>query len=181
MPTLFGALVWCWQYLGRDPDRLINSLTRGFAAGDILTHIRYRPPTRLLQLLQHRLQSVDEDHFQRRQAAAIQFISQLEDQAMRPGQSARQNSFWLVPLLMPDSQLAIQAIRQVGFDATNITTSLKSFGETSSQAQQLIEHVVYLQIDPNWSEEEYQQLAEVINSFSTQEIKQLTSELIQNI
>jgi dTDP-4-amino-4,6-dideoxygalactose transaminase len=77
---------------------------------------------------------VDQHHFQRRQEAAIQFIPRLEAQAILPGQSAQQNSFWLVLLLLPNSQLAIEAIRKVGFDATNITTSLKCFGETSSQS-----------------------------------------------
>jgi dTDP-4-amino-4,6-dideoxygalactose transaminase len=167
--------------LGHDyhPQQINSTLTQVTLARPLC--LCSLPLAQTLQLLRHRLQSVDQHHFQRRQEAAIQFITRLKAQAMLPGQSARQNSYWLVPLLMPDSQLAIQAIRQLGFDATNITTSLKSFSETSSQAQQLIEHVVYLQIDPNWSAEEYQQLAEVINSFSAQEIKQLTSELIQNI
>jgi perosamine synthetase len=182
IPILFGLIVKFWQRLGRDPNRLINSLTRGFAAGDILEQIRHRPPTRLLQLLSYRLQSLDKAHFQRRQDAALSFIAQLNLQTMLPGQFAQYHSYWLVPLLMADSQLAINKIRKNGFDATNITTSLKCFGETSTYAKQLIQQVVYLLIDPNWSREEPKRLAATTNTLLSdfQTIKQLNGSTAEN-
>jgi perosamine synthetase len=165
-PTRLGLLVVILQWLNRDPDLLINSLTRGFAAGDILYQLRYQPPTGLLNLLRRRLQQVTDSHFHRRAQIAQTFLAQLQGQITLPGQRVVQHSYWLVPILVKQPSALIQRLQAAGFDATRGTTSLRAIGSTTLTAQQLMEQVVYLPIATHLPDSELARLAELVNDFT---------------
>ncbi|WP_425218279.1 aminotransferase class V-fold PLP-dependent enzyme [Tumidithrix helvetica] len=164
IPEIFGLLIGCLQRFQKDPDSLINSLTRGFPKGDILAQLRYRPPNRMLGLLQNRLQHLDSSHFDKREHYAREFLSLLGDRIFPLGSKAAQHSYWLVPIMIDDPVLLMAKIRAEGFDPTRGTTSLRSIGEASIQAKQLIENVLYLPIHPTLSEVQLLHLAQIINS-----------------
>jgi perosamine synthetase len=165
-PTRLGLLMIALQWLNLETDPLINSLTRGFAAGDILCQLRYQPPTGLLNLLQRRLQSVTDSHFHRRAHIAQTFLAQLQGQVTLPGQLATQHTYWLVPILVKEPSALIQKLQAAGFDATRGTTSLRAIGGTTPIAQQLMEQVVYLPVSANLPDVELTRLAGLVNDFA---------------
>jgi perosamine synthetase len=165
IPEIFGIFIFCVQCLRKDPDLLINSLTRGFTKGDILSQLRYRPPSQMLQLLQNRLNHVDKAYFDRRADRARKFLSLLGDRILSPGSKSTQHSYWLIPILVENPVLLMEAIRAKGFDATRGTTSLIAIGKDSHQAMQLIEHVLYLPIHSSVSESELIYLSQLIQDF----------------
>jgi dTDP-4-amino-4,6-dideoxygalactose transaminase len=161
-PVLLGMLMSVLRSLKLETDTLINSLTRGFAAGDILTQLRYQPPKGLLNLLRHRLQTITDQSFQYRAKVAASFLAQLHRKP-QPGHEAVLHSYWLVPILTDNPTALIQTLQAAGFDATRGTTSLTSIGEMSPNAHHLIDQVVYLPVSRQLPTTESLRLAELVN------------------
>jgi perosamine synthetase len=177
IPGIYGYLLALLKLLDRDLDVAINSMTRGFAKGDIFSKIRYRPPSRMLALLSRRLSNCSDRTFERRESKARQFLSLLLPEIPYPGKSADYHSFWVVPILVPDPESLMATLRENGFDATRGNTSL-TFIEDSRccdrlsashplNAERLINSVLYLPISEDFPEAELTRLAQLVNEFYT--------------
>ncbi|PSB57287.1 DegT/DnrJ/EryC1/StrS family aminotransferase [Chamaesiphon polymorphus] len=163
IPQIFGILLACLKCLNIDLDSSIGSLTRGFSSGDIQSQLRYRPPTGMLRLLQRRFEYLDLSRFDRRQQAARNFLNLLDRSNLHPGNKATQHSYWVVPIMTENPQLLMHRLRASGFDPTMGATSLKPIGSGTSQAERLINSVLYLPISPALPATEIYRLARSIS------------------
>lgn len=163
-PNIFGIFIAGLHSLQIDSDKFICSLARGFSKGDILSQLRYRPPHRMLKLLQHRLNNLDRWRYERREKLAIRFFDLLNKSDTKFGRKTIQNSYWLVALLIKNPSVLRQKLMAEGFDATTGTTSLTFIGEESVRAKRLINNALYLPIYPSLPEVELARLAELINA-----------------
>lgn len=177
IPWIYYPLLVFLKYLGKNLDSAINSMTRGFSQGDILAKIRYRPPVRMLVLLRRRLSTCDTQWFERRSKNARQFLSLLKPEIPCPGSKTEYNSFWVVPILVPNPPSMMAKLREHGFDATQGNTSLtfididnassddKPATEAAGNAQRLIQDVLYLPVSESLPENDLLCLAQLINQF----------------
>ncbi|MFB2894660.1 DegT/DnrJ/EryC1/StrS family aminotransferase, partial [Aerosakkonemataceae cyanobacterium BLCC-F50] len=175
IPQVYVFLIWFMKLLGFDIDVTINSLTRGFASGDLFTKIRYRPPLRMLQLLWRRLNNLDNSYFQKREDKARLLISHLAPEIVYPGSKTAFHSFWVFPILVDNPDSLMIKLRAEGFDATRGNTSLTHFSifpETELSkvknlftAKQLSEQILYLPVYANMPDSDIIRLAELINQY----------------
>jgi len=175
IPFIYGTLIACLKLLNQDVDRVINSLTRGFAQADILTKIRYRPPFQMLSLLNRRLRTCNNHHFERRRSKGQRFLSLLRPEIICPGSQAEYHSFWVFPILVLNPELLMTQLRANGFDTTRGTTSLICIDQSDTQNQflaayplqgkHLIDQVLYLPVAASFSDQDLQYLAELVNQF----------------
>ncbi|HEY9649877.1 MAG TPA: aminotransferase class V-fold PLP-dependent enzyme [Coleofasciculaceae cyanobacterium] len=176
IPWIYYYLLNFLSLLYPNPDAVINSLTRGFSQGDILSKIRYRPPNRMISLLNRRLKTCNNQWFERRGANARQFLSMLLPEIYCPGHKADYNSFWVFPILVLHPELLIARLRENGFDSTRGNTSLTCVDSSQSPASHpmnekyLIEHVIYLPVTASLSETERLSLSKLVNEFYKQSL-----------
>jgi perosamine synthetase len=174
-PGIYYYLLAFLRLLDRDLDVVINSLTRGFAQGDILSKIRYRPPHRMVELLSRRLRHCNTNWFQQRESKARKFLAMLLPEIPGIGNKADYHSFWVFPILVSNPESLMAHLREKGFDATRGNTSLICIEDLRSQDKQpashpingkhLIDHVLYLPVSESLPEQELEHLAKLINEF----------------
>lgn len=177
IPGIYAQLLAVLKLLDRDLDGVINSLTRGFTQGDILAKIRYRPPNRMLSLLNRRLRNCNAQWFERRELKARNFLSKLVPEILCPGNQADYHSFWVVPILVSNPELLMANLREQGFDATRGNTSLACIKDLRSHdilpvsnplnGECLLEQVLYLPVGESLPEQELESLAKRVNDFYT--------------
>lgn len=170
-PIIFGLLVSCLDLLKMDANNFISMLTRGFQKGDIQAQLRYCPPNGMLRLLQHRLEHLDSIYYDRRSQVASDFLNLLKNLVAIPGKGAVRHSYWVVPLMMENSEMLMQKLRKAGFDSTTGTTSLKSLAKESVFATKLMNSLLYLPIYAAVPSEELTRLAQLINLNTANEFK----------
>ena len=105
---------------GEDFDRTVNSAVRAFPAGstDQLVHrLEQRPSAPLLRLLMHRLATFDISRLEAR-AANGEALSAMLPADRHPGGRALDRTHWLFPVVAPDPQSLVDAVRAEGFDAS---------------------------------------------------------------
>ena len=175
IPWVYSHLLAFLSLLDRDLDLVINSLTRGFSQGDIFAKIRYRPPNRMVELLNRRLRSCNNQWFERRESKARKFLSQLAPEIPCLGQKAEYNSFWVFPILVAEPAALMAKLRENGFDATRGNTSLICIENLRSHrtlpvpspvnGQYLLKQVLYLPVSESLPEQELEYLAKQVNDF----------------
>ena len=175
IPQIYVHLILIMKWLGFDIDITINSLTRGFASGDLLTKIRYRPPQMMIQLLWRRLNNLDDSQFEKRETKARLLISHLVSEIIYPGSKAAFHSFWVFPILTRNPKSLMAKLRTEGFDATQGNTSLTHFSNVPETglstvkgiftAKQLSEEILYLPVYSNMPDTDIIRLAELVNQF----------------
>lgn len=175
IPVLYCNVLAVLKALGKDVDSAINSMTRGFSKGDILDKIRYRPPKRMLALLNRRLSNYHNDWVEKRQSNARKFISLLLPEIVCLGSSAEYHSFWLVAILVSDPEFMMTKLRENGFDATRGSTSLtfidasqfenKHQNLINMNSERLIKYVLYLPVSESLPKNEITYLAGLVNKY----------------
>lgn len=175
IPQVYVHLISLIKLLGFDIDVTINSLTRGFASGDLFTKIRYSPPQMMLQLLWQRLNNLDNRHFQKREAKARLLISHLASEIVYPGSKTAFHSFWVFPILVDNPDSLMTKLRAEGFDATRGNTSLICFSNLPKNelskvknlftTKQLSEQILYLPVYANMPDSDIIRLAQLVNQF----------------
>jgi dTDP-4-amino-4,6-dideoxygalactose transaminase len=192
IPWIYSHLLAFLSLLDRDLDVVINSLTRGFSQGDIFAKIRYRPPNRMVELLNRRLRSCNNEWFERRESKARKFLLQLAPGILCPGHKADYHSFWVVPILVSNPELLMANLREHGFDATRGNTSLACIKDLRSHptlpvsstlnGECLLKQVLYLPVAESLPEQELEYLAKQVNDFYTaSRLSQVESDLTSNI
>lgn len=175
IPGIYYYLLAFLRLSDRDLDVVINSLTRGFSQGDILSKIRYRPPHRMVELLSRRLRGCNINWFKQRESKARKFLAMLLPEIPCPGNKAEYHSFWVLPILVSNPESLMAHLREKGFDATRGNTSLICIEDLRSPDKQsashpvkgkhLIDHVLYLPVSESLPEQELEHLATLINEF----------------
>ena len=143
-PWIYGIFLTALSRLVPDVETRLGKMARGFG-GDkpIAEAVQYRPPARLMRLLERRL-----TRWTPRPAATAEMLDRLSARVTVPGVAQQPHHWWLAPILAPDPDILIAKLRTIGFDATRGTTSMRALadaeGKIPATAAQLMSSVVYL-------------------------------------
>jgi perosamine synthetase len=148
---------------GRDLDAVVNQGVRGFRGQGLVARVRRQAPAPLLALLLRRLKQGDAGL--RARAATGHAISALLPPGLpRLGTELVDSTHWLLPVLAPDPDALVAALRRAGFDATRGGTALGVVEPPPPMAAAAMSRVVYLPVDGGLSEGEVVSLGETLAS-----------------
>ena len=165
---LFGAFLGCCRVVGRDPDRLVNSLARNFKKGDLIGRIRHRPCAALLALLARRWQSYGLQRLERRAALGSSLASRLKEVVCVPGFQSPHHTHWVFPVATKDPDQLARSLRAAGFDATRShhLAALEHPADIShpeaTSLVQMLPNVVFLPMYPELTEVAVAKMANII-------------------
>lgn len=114
----FGGLVGMMRLVGRDPEKFVTSLTRGFPGPQLLPLIRRQSSAPLLALMHRRIAFFNRRTLVRRIQCGQRLLSLLNGAVPSPGASAEIHSFWVFPVMHDDRSRLIRRLLNAGFDAS---------------------------------------------------------------
>lgn len=162
----YSAFCWLVAARGNDLDRAIHGAARSFPGEQLLAAIRRQPSPALLALLRRRLGSDVEARVAARVQAADRLRERLGAQVETPGAAAGMHSHWVVPVLTPDPEGLIRALRARGFDATRVATldviATPEGRRSPTRAVALLDRLVYVPAYPELGERRLAELAEAL-------------------
>jgi dTDP-4-amino-4,6-dideoxygalactose transaminase len=166
---VWSVIVKFCQWRGIAYDETLNALGRGFAgSGGLMAKIRRRPSVPLLWLLRRRLRRFDVPAIERRRRNGGRLAELLAGKVPRPATEVPACSFWVFPLLSPQREALVRAVRASGFDAA-IYDSLHAVPLATPpgrgdnhQAQQIREQLVYVPAGSALSDREIKRLADCL-------------------
>ncbi len=163
---LFTALCTVMAACRFDWDRLLASLTRGFAGERFWERLRRQPSHPLLGLLERRLASYSTQSVLDR-ARRANLLWDLLGAVERPGSAASDHTHWVLPIVAPEPAQLVIELRQLGYDATVLASSLTQNSGESCLEDDRWNRLVYL---PNHPAAEPTKLAAAIRATSMPEI-----------
>jgi perosamine synthetase len=163
---MFGALVACLKFVGRDPDRFVASAVRGFPGPEFFTLIRRRPSAPLLSLLFRRIAYFHRRALLRRTERGDRLLFLLRGAARCPGASSEIHSYWVFPVLAEDGPRLIRHLQHAGFDASAahslsvVQPPADRPEQRAVQAEWLLPRIVHLPCYREMPDHELRRLAE---------------------
>jgi len=173
-PLPYGFIVRACGRLGRDLDTLVNGATRAFtSSGDadrsrdeLFSRLRRRPSAPLLALLARRLRTYDAARLSRRAAAGEEVARRLPALFRHPGSQALGRTHWLFPVVAPDPEALISALRRYGFDASQAASNIAAVRTPGlprpEEASRMMSGVVFLPVYPELPEEALRRLTQIL-------------------
>jgi perosamine synthetase len=173
-PLVYGLVARGCEAAGPDLDGLINGAVRAFGASDegieeLLRRIRHQPSAALLSLLSRRLRTFDEGRLARRARSGELAASRLPGTVSHPGGYAPVRTHWLFPVVVPDPDSLVAALRERGFDASRATSSIAPVPATPGltrftpeKANRMMSRVVFLPVYPELPEEALDLLSKTV-------------------
>ena len=167
-PVVYGALARVV-----DLDRLVAGSVRGFSgAGDeLFEQLRLKPATPLVSVLRRRLRTFDRERIGARARAGEEMAALLSPRFARPGGSAARRTHWVFPVVPPDPQALVAALRRSGFDAARGTTAIGVVTAPEGrpelealEARETMRDVVFLPVYPELNAGARRRLAETANA-----------------
>jgi perosamine synthetase len=119
MKHSYSWFIAACRLLGKDPDLVASGAVRGFAGDDFFQRIRKRPSTPLIAVMRRRISQARGKTIAARKAHGAVLVSALPSDVVIPGSRAASNSFWVFPIIAPDSARLVEVLRAAGFDATS--------------------------------------------------------------
>jgi perosamine synthetase len=177
-PLAYGILVRLCDLCGRDLDGLLNGAVRtlpasGTADGGLFKKVRRQPSAPLQALLARRLRAFDASRLARRAAIGERTVRRLPLTVRHPGQLARSRTHWLFPVEVSDAEGFITALRERGFDASRVTSSIAPVPappDLSScepeRANRMMARLVFLPVYPELSEEALDRLVRAVEEIT---------------
>ena len=165
-PFTFGLLYQSIEKFGRDPDKFIANLARGFSRSDFFERIRCRPSTGLKVLLRRRLKKYDFDMLQYRAELGHQLSSLLSPSIPLPGCSGlTSDHYWVFPILSRNPTELVRRLIDHGFDATqrNSLSVVGNSNSTKTPGNKFLQQVVFLPLDNRMDKQTLNLLARVVN------------------
>ncbi|KST67633.1 DegT/DnrJ/EryC1/StrS family aminotransferase [Mastigocoleus testarum] len=170
MPWLYSQLINLMKLLNLDVESTIKKVTLGFPRGELPTKLRYRPPRRLLWLLNYRLTNCGD--FQERTQRAKDFLQMLPSNISIPGDLSEYNSFWVMPIFIDSPDSIATKLRQAGFDSARGNRSLFAIDAKPNtpshllpiESQSLMEHILCLPLSNVLTAEELEYLAQLVRT-----------------
>ena len=169
-PVLYGVLLRTLAALGRDPDAFVNGVVRAFppveARGDadaveaarteeLLLRIRRAPSAPLLALVRRRLARFDERRLAARAATGEAVARTLRAPLVQPGGGAALRTHWVLPVVAPEPEKLVAALRAAGFDAARATSSIATVAPPPDRpdlrpraAEAMMEGIVFVPAPP---------------------------------
>lgn len=159
----YGAFMGACRVLGRDPDVVLDALSRPRCRAEgLVTRLRRRPCTSLLALLARRLDTRDPstDRLRRRAAAGERLRAGLPPGSV-PGDRAHLRTHWLFPVRAGEPRRLVERLRAAGVDASGATSNLVAL-TTTGPAADLLDHVVYVPAYPELPEPVLEEVERVL-------------------
>jgi perosamine synthetase len=156
-----------------DLDRLVTGSVRGFSGNHeaLLEQLRVRPSGPLIALLARRLGHFDRARIRARSRAGDEVGALLSPRFRQPGAEAETRTHWVFPVVPPDPQELVTALRSAGFDAARGTSSIGVVPAPAGrpeleaeEARELMRRVVFLPTYPELGAVKLLQLAEAANA-----------------
>lgn len=161
-PLTFTALTAAARAARFDVDSFVSGTVRAFRPRPGEDHnaafarwLRRRPSAPLLALLERRLRRFDSDRLDRRRVAGARVAARLPASVERPGAALPDSTHWVFPVLAPDPDGLVAALRDAGFDATRGTSAIAVVepppdrpAREPSEARRLMEGIVFLPVYP---------------------------------
>jgi perosamine synthetase len=177
-PLAYGLLTRLCVLSGRDLGELVNGAVRAFPAsggadGDLFKKIRRQPSAPLLALLARRLRAFDASRLARRAAVGEDMAQRLPSTVGHPGGLAASRTHWLFPVEASDPEGLAAALRQRGYDASRVTSSIAPVPAPPDllpckpeSANRMMSHLVFLPVYPELPEEALDQLARAVEEIT---------------
>jgi perosamine synthetase len=177
-PLAYGLLARLCALSGQNLDELVNGAVRAFPAsggaeGDLFKKIRRQPSAPLLTLLARRLRTFDASRLARRAAVGERMAWRLPSTVHHPGRLAASRTHWLFPVEASDPEGLVAALRQRGFDASRVTSSIAPIPAPADllqcqpeSANRMMSHLVFLPVYPELPKEALDKLARAVEEIT---------------
>jgi perosamine synthetase len=177
-PFAYGLLARACDLGGRDLDDLVNGAVRAFpasggATGELFRKIRRRPSAPLLALLARRLRNFDAGRLSRRARSGERVAQRLPATVRHPGGLAPSRTHWLFPVVAPDPEGLVSALRRRGFDASRATSNIAPVPAppdllAPEEANRMMSRIVFLPVYPEIPDEDLDLLASAVEELAGQ-------------
>ncbi len=177
-PLAYGLLARVCDLGGRDLDDLVNGAVRAFptsggATGELFDRIRRRPSAPLLALLARRLRNFDAGRLARRARSGEHVARRLPVTVRHPGGLAPSRTHWLFPVVVPDPEGLVSALRMRGFDASRATSNIAPVPappelRAPEEANRMMSRVVFLPVYPEIPDGDLDLLASAVEEAAGQ-------------
>ena len=150
----YAAFHRACRVLGIDHDAVVHGAVRAFAGCELRTAIRRRPSVPLLLLLDRRLRRFDALRLAARAARGRALQRHVGGILAAPGRESAVHTHWVFPILAPDPDRVVCALRAAGFDATRrgsliaVDPPAGRSRAIPSQARHAVAHLVYVPLYP---------------------------------
>jgi dTDP-4-amino-4,6-dideoxygalactose transaminase len=172
----FGAFAALLKRRGRDLDDFLQGAVAGFPGPELFARLRRRPSASLERLLARRLRGFPPRRIAARKRAGDLLARTLPARLARPGADALLSTHWVFPVLVPEPDRAVAALRRAGFDATH-RSSLQPIAAPPGHpcgapraAQALLERLIFLPCSAAMPDGELARLADVLVEASPYEL-----------
>lgn len=164
---IYGGLIRCCGWLGKDYDRILNSAVRGFP-GSGVERFRTRPSAPLMATMRRRFRRFHPQRIEWQTHLGRRLTAQIADEVSVLGTAAAHHHYWVYPVLTEQPAEMISALRQAGFDATQgqslcvVSTPTDRPDVTTAEAERMLREIVYLPMYPALTEAAVDRMAEVL-------------------
>lgn len=162
-PRGYPLFVRLADRLTGDYDRVVRTLSRGYADDQLLQLIRRRPSCALLAVMVCRLRRYEADRVAERGRAGRTLAAALSPEVVQLGGRATGHTYWLFPVVARDPDSLVAAGRDAGFDLTCGSSTLVALDQRCERASRAMASVVYLPAYAGMTEHDLRRLAAVVN------------------
>ena len=168
MRPIYTLMAWIFGKLGISLDRVANGSVRGFSGPNFFRRIRRQPSAPLLAMMLRRISRFSSERLELRADNGRFLADQLENCIPSPGHAASPHSFWLVPIVVDNPQLAIEILARHGFDATQgqslcvVQPPTGREERAALEAQELMSKIIFLPCYADMPKPVLEQLAKAL-------------------
>ncbi len=163
-PAVYPWFVRVAETLTGDYDRVVRSLSRGYADDRLLEQVRRQPCTALLALMAHRFADYDPGRVEARRRAGDQLAAALDPGVTHLGGGGRRATHWLFAVVSRDPAALVAAGRTAGFDLTCGSSTIVALGGPGTRTHAALREVVFLPAYAGLSAADLDRLAAVVNT-----------------
>ncbi len=171
-PFIFSFFVFLCKLFNKDYDLIISSSTVGFSSARLTEEIRQRPDKALLSVLIRRLLKFDKKKIKARQFIGKSFSEKLPDSLQTFGALANNQTYWVYTILSDDPSNLITKLRNGGFDATVLGSSMHvvKYKENSKpeKLEKITGKMIYLPLYLEMSYKDQLKMLDIIYEFDKQ-------------
>jgi len=164
----FRCLATVLRWSGKDHDRVLNAMARGFPPERLFELIRQTPCRALVNLLARRIRTFDDARPGIREARGARLVCEIDGSAECPGGEVRPHYFWIFPIAVDNPPAIQEMLFAHGFDSTQgqsmIVIDPPSGREAldPSYARRLLPRILYLPFYDSIPDRELERMARVV-------------------
>lgn len=164
----FSALVKGLTWAGKDYDKLLKSIVRGFRGKNLIEQLRFQPPEPMTRLLARRLTRFD---FSRQFALSerAQWLREnLPVSLTVPG--SQDHQYWVFPICSSKPKSVMEALREAGFDTTQysgivvVDTPENHPCPDPEMARRALQQIVFAPVYPDMPWREVKRMGSLLQS-----------------